>query len=385
MEDELISQMKVLLRFAIAIAIYVGPFIALFITYWLISLPLRRRERARLFLDLLEMGIEDGHSPERAIVQAAESHDHTLGARFHLLAAHLESGLSLKEGLQTVPRLLPPQVAAMLAVGAELGDVRQVLPACRQTLNDALSQTRGALNYLAILIFVVLPVVPVVTIMLSVFVMPKFEWIARDMGLTMPHYSQAVFNWRHGFVGLQIAVMLFFQFLMLCYIAGPRLRRWAGGLSFLIDRVLWALPWRRKRMQRDFATMLALLLDTGVPEQRAVQLAAEAAHNSLFTQRAQRVAEQISAGTKLTEAVRALDDSGEFHWRLANARHGRDGFIAALRGWFEALDAKAFQQEQAAAQTLTTALVLWNGFVIGAFVIGMFNVLTNLIEEGVLW
>ena len=116
-----------------------------------------------------------------------------------------------------------------------------------------------------------------------------------------------------------------------------------------------------------------------------MQLAAEAAHNSLFTQRAQRVAEQISAGTKLTEAVRALDDSGEFHWRLANSRHGRDGFIAALRGWFEALDAKAFQQEQAAAQTLTTALVLWNGFVIGAFVIGMFNVLTNLIEEGVLW
>ena len=390
MEDELISQMKVLLRFAIMVAIYVGPFIALFITYWLISLPLRRRERARLFLDLLEMGLADGHAPERAIVQAAQSHDPTLGARYHLLAAHLESGLSLKEGLQTVPRLLPPQVAAMLAVGAELGDVRRVLPACRQTLNDALSQTRGALNYLAILIFVVLPVVPVVTIMISVFVLPKFEAIARDMGgvrleFGLPIYSQTLFAWRHGFVGLQIAVMLFFQFLMLCYIAGPRLRRWAGGLSFLIDRVLWALPWRRKRMQRDFATMLALLLDTGVPEQRAVLLAAEAAHNSLFTQRAQRVAEQISAGTKLTQAVRALDDSGEFHWRLANARHGRDGFIAALRGWFEALDAKAFQQEQAAAQTLTTALVLWNGFVIGAFVIGMFNVLTNIIEEGVLW
>lgn len=390
MEDELLSQMKVLLRFAITIAIYVGPFIVLFITYWLISLPLRRRERARLFLDLLEMGIADGHSPERAIVQAAQSHDHTLGVRFHLLAAHLESGVTLKEGLQIVPRLLPPHVAAMLSVGAELGDMRRVLPACRQTLNDALSQTRGALNYLTIPIFVVLPVVPVVTIMISVFVLPKFEAIARDMGgagleFGLPIYSQTLFAWRHGFVGLQIAVMLFFQFLMLCYIAGPRLRRWAGGLSFLIDRVLWALPWRRKRMQRDFATMLALLLDTGVPEQRAVQFAAEAANNALFTQRAQRVAEQISAGIKLTEAVRALDDSGEFHWRLANARHGRDGFIAALRGWFEALDAKAFQQEQAAAQTLTTALVLWNGFVIGAFVIGMFNVLTNIIEEGVLW
>ena len=138
-------------------------------------------------------------------------------------------------------------------------------------------------------------------------------------------------------------------------------------------------------MQRDFATMLALLLDAGVPEQRAVLLAAESADNLLFKKRAQCVAEQITSGVKLTEAVRALDDSGEFHWRLTNAKHSSQGFIAALRGWFESLDAKAFQQEQAAAQTLTTALVLWNGLVIGVFVIGMFNVLTNLIEEGVLW
>ena len=313
MVDELFSQLHEqgvkLFWFLIPVAIYVGPFVILYGIYWLLSLPMRRRERTRLFLDLLELGIADGHSPERAVVQAAQSKDTALGARFHLLAGHLESGISLKEALENVPRLLPPHIVAMLAVGAELGDVRRVLPACRQTLNDALSQTRGALNYLAILIFVVLPVVPVVTIMISVFVLPKFELIAKDLGgagleFGLPIYSKTLFAWRHGFVWLQIAVMLFFQFLMLCYIAGPRLRRWTGGLSFIIDRVLWALPWRRKRMQRDFATMLALLLDTGVPEQRAVLLAAEAANNSLFTQRAQRVAEQISAGIKLTPSLR---------------------------------------------------------------------------------
>jgi type II secretory pathway component PulF len=205
--------------------------------------------------------------------------------------------------------------------------------------------------------------------------------IAQDMGLTIPAYSQTIFDSRYIFVWLQIAVMLGFQFLILCYVGGPRL----SGLSFLTDRVQWSLPWRRKRMQRDFATMLALLLDAGLPEQRALVLAAEATNNSVFIRRAQLAVERISAGTKLTDAVRTLDDSGEFHWRLTNALHGRDGFLAALRGWFEALDAKAFQQEQAAAQTLTTALVLWNGFVIGAFVVGMFNVLTNIIEEGVLW
>ena len=384
MNGELLDLLKAILVIVIAAAIYVGPLVVLFITYWLLSLPLRRRERARLFLDLLELGVNDGHSPERAVTEAARSKDTVLGARFHLLAAHLQGGMRLKEALEIVPRLLPPQVSAMLGVGAELGDVRRVLPACRQSLNDAVSQTRGALNYLAILSFVLLPVLPVLTIMLSVFVLPKFEMIALDMSLAIPASSQTVFEARYAFVWLQIAVMLGFQFLIFCYVAGPRLGRWVGGMS-IIDRVQWSLPWRRKRMQRDFATMLALLLDAGLPEQRALLLASEASNNSLFIHRARLAAEQISAGTKLTDAIQELDGSGEFHWRLTNALHGRDGFVAALRGWFEALDAKAFQQEQAAAQTLTTALVVWNGFVIGAFVIGMFNILTNIIEEGVLW
>src|SRR5206468_9594592 len=59
--------------------------------------------------------------------------------------------------------------------------------------------------------------------------------------------------------------------------------------------------------------------------------------------RAQRVLAALEQGVKLDEAVRAFDDNGEFHWRLTNATHARGGFLAALRGWHEALDAKAFQ------------------------------------------
>jgi len=384
MEDVFTDVMKSVLLMALRGAAFVVPILVLFAVYWLISLPLRRRERARLFLDLLEMGMNDGHTPERAIIEVSRCRDSVLGTRFHLLAEHLQSGLRLDEALKRVPRLLPPQVAAMLTIGVKLGDVRRVLPACRQTLQDAVSQTRGALNYLAILSFVVLPVVPVVSTIISIYVVPKFEQIAADMGLGIPPATRIVFGIRHGFVWLQFLVMFGLQTLMLCYVAGPRLRRF-GGLDFLIDRGLWMLPWRRKRMQRDFATMLALLLDAGLPEQRAVLLAAQGADNAVLTRAANRAVEELSAGAKLTEAVRRLDGSGELHWRLTNATQGRMGFMAALRGWFESLDARAFQQEQAAAHTLTSVLVLWNGLVIGVFVIGMFNLLTNLVEEAVLW
>src|SRR6185503_18084526 len=108
-----------------------------------------------------------------------------------------------------------------------------------------------------------------------------------------------------------------FQFVMFCYLAGPRLRQWSLTRSMLlIDRVLWLLPWRRKRIQRDFATMLALLLDAGVPEKRALLLAAEASANEVFLDRARVAADSLDSGVKLTDAVRSLDGSGEFQWRL---------------------------------------------------------------------
>jgi hypothetical protein len=87
----------------------------------------------------------------------------------------------------------------------------------------------------------------------------------------------------------------------------------------------------------------------------------------------------------LPEALKALDDAGELHWRLANARPARGGFRRALAGWHEALDAKAFQQEQTAAQVATTSLVLFNGAIVAAFVFAIYLALINLVQEAMLW
>src|SRR5437773_3862344 len=140
----------------------------LFVVYFLLTLPIRRKERARLLLDVLELGLNEGRAPEAALIDAARSRDRSFGARFHLLVAHLEKGISLRAGLETVPRLLPPEINAMLKVGEKIGDLRKILPACRQLLNDSVSHVRGALNYLLVLGFAVMPAVVLVAIGLEV-------------------------------------------------------------------------------------------------------------------------------------------------------------------------------------------------------------------------
>jgi len=355
--------------------------------YYVVSLPLRRQERARFFLDLLESSLKSGQSVEHGLVAMAHSRDRSLGVRFHLLAAHLESGLRLEQAVEKVPRLLPPQIAAMLKVGQQIGDLAKVLPACRQLLRDGVSQTRGALNYLLVLAFVITPIVPFLFASLSVFVVPKIHAIGQEFIGTLPPITEWIFGWSQTFIVIQIAIVILFLFLTLAFVGGPRLRAWGHPWHYpFTDRLSLWLPWRRKRLQRDFSTLLALLLDAEVPESEAVKRAADCTANWIFIRQAEEVAHRLVEGLQLTEAVRQIDDTGEFHWRLTNASHGHKGFLAALSGWLEALDAKAFQQEQAAAQLLTTGLVLVNGVMVGVFAVGLFAIFIAIIEAGVtLW
>lgn len=355
-----------------------APF--LFLVHFLLTVPMRRAERARLFLDLLDTTIQQGRPLEETLISASQSHDDSLGVHFHWLAAWLEEDLRFSDALAKVPRFLPPQITAMLMAGQKIGDLRKVLPACRQLLKDGVSQTRAAISYLIILTFVITPMGALVFRVLEVLVVPKFKEIFFAMGSDA---SGMLFleDFAPAFLRVQFGLLLLLWLAVFLYIGGPRV---VGWFPFL-DRLYFHLPWRRKRMQRDFSTLLALLLDAGVPEPEAVALAADGTANAVFRRRAAQAVERMRQGVKLTQAVQALDDSGEFAWRLANAVHGRTGFLQALAGWHESLDAKAFQQEQAAAHGITSALVLWNGLFVATVVISVFMCLTSLTNSAVLW
>ena len=356
--------------------------------YFLLTLPMRRNERARMFLDLLELGLREGRTPEAAVTSAAASRDRSLGVRFHLLAAHLEQGLRLSQALEQVPRLLPPQVRAMLSTGERIGDIRKVLPACRLLLRDSVSYVRSALNYLVLLAFAISPVMVVVPIVLRVQVLPRMKEVFAGMleGQSLPAFTRLVFGGSTWVMVIQLCIVGFIWLVTLAYLGGPRLHGWFHRLlPGFQDWLLVRLPWRRKRLQRDFSAMLAVLLDAEVPEAEAVNLAAQSTANLAIISRAQKVCALLQGGVNLPEALRALDSSQELQWRLSNALRRGSGFVRALTGWHESLDAKAFQLEQSAAQLTTTALVLINGVIVASILIAVFLILISIINQTSLW
>lgn len=347
----------------------------------LVSLPMRRAERARALLDLMETSLRLGEPVEQALISISQSREQSLGVRFHLFVAWLENGLRLPEALAKVPRLLPPQIVAMLRAGERIGDLRKVLPACRQLLADAVSETRSALNYLIVITFVISPATLFIFSVLAIIVFPRLNEVAYGLGMDHSGGIHWLIEHRTLFVGTQIIFQLGMWLAALIYVIGPQAHAWLPGY----DQLSWRLPWRRKRMQRDFSIMLATLLDAGMPEPEAVTLAADCTANRCFQQRAANAVNNLRQGRSLTEAVQAMDDHGEFRWRLTNAAHSRSGFLTALAGWHDALNAKAFQQQQAAAHAISTALLLFNGAFVAAIVITVFAFLISIINAGCLW
>ncbi|HXI82853.1 MAG TPA: type II secretion system F family protein [Verrucomicrobiae bacterium] len=347
---------------------------------------MRRREAAHTFLDLLEMGLAQGRSPENTVVEVAATGDKIIGEEFHQIARRIRDGASLGHALESTPMFLPEPVAAMLQAGERLGDIRKVLPACRDTLSAGPSRAMGAFNYLPVF-SPLLPLLAVV-LFLCIVIIPKFQGIFHDLLETgpLPIATLMVITYAKALLGFSVfAAVLGFLVLLL----GRARRRWPSAYSrtikALCDQWLFRLPWRRKRMQRDFSAILAILLDTGVPESEAVRLAARSTANYVFVTRSQRVIEHLQGGEKLTGAIRAVDDSGEFQWRLANAAHGPGGFLRSLQGWHDTLDAKAYQQEQAASQVLSTVLIILNGVLVSIVVLAIFQPIIALIQREALW
>ncbi len=115
----------------------------LYAFYFLVTLPWRRRDRAAMLLDLLELGRLDGRTPAETLATLGDFTNAKLPMRLHLLVALLESGVPFEMALARVPHLLPPSIRSMLQIGFKHGNPAQTLAVCRGALIAPFDPTRA--------------------------------------------------------------------------------------------------------------------------------------------------------------------------------------------------------------------------------------------------
>jgi type II secretory pathway component PulF len=349
--------------------------------HFLLSLPMRRRDRALFFLDIVETALDRGLALENAILSAAEERDRMMGMRFYLLAAHIENGSRFGEALERTPGFLHPQVNAILRAGEKMGDVKKVLPACREVLRVPPDSVRTTMHYMVTILLLFGVVACFMIWLVATFVIPRFKDLAIEAGVKMWPVSEFVLGNAFWLIGFEMAIFFALVTLAFIYLGGPGFVCFFRFRGFpVVDWITWHLPWKRKKLQRTFSAMLAVLLDGGMTEPDAVRLAGDCTANEICRKRVARIIAALQQGAKLDDAVRVFDDSGEFHWRLTNATHARGGFFNALQGWHASLEAKAFQQEETAAHATMSGVVILNGVVVALFATALFGVLIAIID-----
>lgn len=360
---------------AVAIIFLLATMIGL---HWLMSLPSRRRERARQFLHFLELAHRDGLNPESALVDACRCEDPALPTRLYLLAAYLENGVRLDAALSLVPSLLPPEIRAMVGVGVKTGRMGTILGPARMSLEEP--DNRGESGVTALIEILLLSVLLSGMVMAygSIAVMPKIRQILADMisdgsprFAPLTEFAMAQAPW--FMVGLAGLTLILFG-TAFTRMAGPRL-----GLVGLDALRLW-LPWHRQRAHRDFAALLALQLDAGIPEEEALTQAAAATGNRSIQRRLPRAIANLRRGATLDLAVAAIDRRPEFLWRLRNGLAAPGSTVAALRGWVTHLNDSAHRNELIAGQFFAAAVLIAQAVIVGTFICGVFLALATLIE-----
>lgn len=329
---------------------------------WALNVPAMRAERARWFLDALGLAIRSGRSPEQAIIELSSTRDSTLGARFHYLAAWIRSGLRFDEALQRTPSLISSKISAILVEGAEAGVLPGALKAAQRSAKLPDAQVRAALSCQIVMLFILNPLILMTLPYFLLQIFPVLEQIVAGFGKKTPFGMHFLIRYSPWIFAIQVVSIFALYFGAIFYVGGNRLTRWLeAGLFPLSAWIALRIPWKRKRLYRDFSTMLALLLDAGLPERKALEMAGAATDNEIFMTLVDKALLELEAGVGLSRALELLDPPKEFAWRLANALQRKGNFEEAMEGWFDALDAEADAQEQVAGDLVSTALVILNG------------------------
>lgn len=353
--------------------------------YFLSTLPAHRRENARLFLDLLHTGLEEGRSLEHTVTDLARTRDRALGVRFYLVAAHLEEGVPLFDALEKVPAFLPPGITGILRAGGESGKLMEAVQAARRSMPNPVSRASHAIHYAFVLVLTVLPFCGLFLPMWSLVIFPKLNQILSDMEATVHPLTRFAtqYSWWLSVIYAMLVVGIGSAFI--AYLSGPKLfRRSPGRFRKFLERLRFEPLWQRHRLLRDFSLQLALLLEAGLPEAVAVEHAGRGTPSYRFQRDCEGIRAKLVAGIALPEALGELGRA-QFAWRFRNAAHGGRGFVEALRGWHEALEAEATRSEDVAAHLISSAMVIFNGVMVGLMVCAVFIALTNVVNEAALW
>ncbi len=297
------------------------------------------------------------------------------------IADRVDAGASLESALDEVQDRFPPHLRGLLLAGTKSGRTAQVLGDFVGYAQVGANLRRTLWLTLAYPILLVL-LFSTLAVFVSMFVVSGFESIFQDFGIGLPVMTRIL-------LGISHAVTDFGPWLLIVPLA-------LIVLGVLVARLFLDAPTRRRLLRAiplfgplwrwtslaEFSHFLGLLVESSVPLQTAVTIAADGAQDAELARAGRFIADRIQQGQSLGEAAResrALPDgfTGVLNW--AESHRSLPESLHMAGEIFETQAQSRARFIGSVVMVLTVVTVIWGcGFLVVALFMPLIRLVTIL-------
>lgn len=298
------------------------------------------------------------------------------------LVSDIEGGCSFSEALSRHPKVFSRIYITMVRAGEASGTLESGLARLAQFMERAArlrARVKSALIYPAAVIFVAVAII----VGLSVFVLPRFREVFRDMTSGgLPAFTEYVLNSSQIFKDN----LIYIAAVVVALVAAYKLIQAHARGRMAIDRLKLRLPVvgriNRKVAIARFARILGTLLQNGVPVLQALNIARATASNVVLAQAIQHTHDRVQDGDSLCaplqssglfpSTVLSMIDVGEQSGALPHM------LLKVADNYEDEVD----NSIAAALSLLEPVLIIFLALIVGVVVIALFLPIKRIIEDG---
>ncbi len=283
----------------------------------------------------------------------------------------VSSGRSFSESCAEYPRAFPNLFISMVEAGEASGSLAEILDKTSSYFEETvklIKQVKGALVYPAVVIGLAVILVNV----LLVFVIPVFAEMFNGFGAELPKPTQfliALSAFLKSYILFLIIGLVTFVWLIKHFVATPRGKR-------IKDHTITKIPvigeLTRKVNLSRFCRTYAILMRSGVPILKTLDIVASASDNTFIEESCKNISKHISQGGQVSDVV-ANDPYFPpmvKHMSRAGEQTGNvDGMLVKVADFY---DAEVDTLVKALTSLMEPLLITFLGVVIGGIVMAMF-------------
>lgn len=334
--------------------------------------------------------LQDAGLPLLRSLQILESQQKPGGFKNILIGVteEVEGGASLSEAMGKYPRAFNKLYTKMVAAG-EVGGVLDIILQRLAEFMEKAERLKRKIKGAMVYPIVVIGIAGIILTGIMVFIIPKFEEIFTDFGVSLPLLTRWLINTSRWFaggrpgqaiagfwfllVGIPLAIILF----KLIRRAGPG--RAATDTLALYIPVFGGLV--RKTAIARFTRTLGTLISAGVPILEAVNITKETSGNYVFEKALGKVHDSIREGESFAGPLRESKTCDPIVVNMIDVGEETGELDAMLMKIADNYDEEVDVAVASLVSLLEPLMVVVLGGIVGTIVVAMFLPLVKMIES----